>query len=188
MRQVVYEQDASALKALTEPVFLILTSLAERPRHGYALLQDIQRMSKGRVTLSTGTLYGALRRLLEDGCIERFEQDDTSREKQAYRLTPVGRKQSHLELDRMRQLTKAAATRLRFAPACPRGSQGCPQDGIVEAEQRIAIIIGQMVHAIANHNFPKARFYSERERDEREHLRHLRERLNPPDTENMVVL
>ncbi len=89
MRQVVRQQDGSGSKPLTEPVFLILTSLADRPRHGYALLKNIQHISNGRVVLSTGTLYGAIRRLLEDGWIERFEQEDTSREKQAYRLTPA---------------------------------------------------------------------------------------------------
>jgi DNA-binding PadR family transcriptional regulator len=100
-------------KPLTEPVFLILLSLAERPRHGYALMQDIDALSNGRVRMSTGTLYGALRRLLEDEWIERFEQDDTSREKQAYRLTRTGRAQLRTELERMRQLTSAAATRLK---------------------------------------------------------------------------
>jgi DNA-binding PadR family transcriptional regulator len=114
MRQVVPRQDDMDFKPLTEPVFLILTSLAERPRHGYALLQDIRHISTGRVTLSTGTLYGALRRLLEEGWIEPFEQDDMSRDKQAYRLTDSGRKQLRAELDRMRQLTRAAATRLRM--------------------------------------------------------------------------
>jgi len=114
MRQVVHERDDSASRPLTEPVFLILTSLAEHPRHGYALLQDIQHISNGRVMLSTGTLYGALRRLLEQGWIERFSQEDTSRDKQAYRLTDSGRKQLHAELNRMRQLARAAATRLRM--------------------------------------------------------------------------
>lgn len=100
-------------KPLTEPVLLILLSLAEKPRHGYSLLKDIDALSGGRVKLSTGTLYGALRRLLEDLWIERFEQDDTSREKQAYRLTAAGRNHLHSELARMRQLTRAASTRLR---------------------------------------------------------------------------
>jgi DNA-binding PadR family transcriptional regulator len=99
-------------KPLTEPVLLILLSLVDQPRHGYALMKDIEFLSHGRVRLSTGTLYGALRRLLEDRWIERFDQPDTSREKQAYRLTAAGRRQLHLELDRMRQLTRAAATRL----------------------------------------------------------------------------
>ena len=70
-------------------------------------LDAIEFLSQGRVRLSTGTLYGALRRLLEDLWIERFEQEDTSREKQAYRLTSTGRRQLHAELDRMRQLTRA---------------------------------------------------------------------------------
>lgn len=101
------------MRHVTEPVLLILTSLADRPRHGYALMKDIQALSNGRVSLSTGTLYGALRRLLEDGWIQRFEQEDTSREKQAYRITPEGRKQLDLELERMTQLTQAASARLR---------------------------------------------------------------------------
>ena len=88
---------------------MILTSLAEKPRHGYALMKDIEEISEGRVRLSTGTLYGAIRRLLEDGWIERFEQKDTSRDKQAYRLTAAGRRQIRVEVERMRQLTRAAA-------------------------------------------------------------------------------
>lgn len=105
---------AEEVKPLTEPVLLILMSLADKPRHGYALMKDIELLSTGRVRLSTGTLYGALRRLLEDVWIERFEQDDTSREKQAYRLTAVGRRQLQQELDRMKQLTRAASVRLRM--------------------------------------------------------------------------
>jgi DNA-binding PadR family transcriptional regulator len=101
------------LKPLTEPVLLILLSLADAPRHGYALLKDIETLSRGRVRLSTGTLYGALRRLLEDRWIERFAQEDTSREKQAYRLTSAGRAQLDGELDRMKQLTRAAGARLK---------------------------------------------------------------------------
>ncbi len=113
MRHVIEQRDAPEPKPLTEPVLLILLSLAEKPRHGYALMKDIAALSHGRVRLSTGTLYGALRRLLEAAWIERFQQDDTSREKQAYRLTPAGRKQLQLELDRMKQLTRAAGARLR---------------------------------------------------------------------------
>ena len=113
MRHVVKRTDVAEIKPLTEPVFLILTSLAGEPRHGYALLQDIQNISSERVILSTGTLYGALRRLLEDGLIERFEQPDKSRDKQAYRLTADGRGQLRLEVERMRQLTRTAAMRLK---------------------------------------------------------------------------
>jgi DNA-binding PadR family transcriptional regulator len=80
-------------------------------------MKDIETLSNGRVRLSTGTLYGALRRLLEDEWIVRFEQEDTSREKQAYRLTPVGRRQLDMELDRMKQLTRTATARLRTREA-----------------------------------------------------------------------
>ncbi len=104
-------------KPLSEPVVLILTSLASEPMHGYALLKDVEKLSDGRVRLSTGTLYGAIRRLLEDGWIERFEQKDTSRDKQAYRVTAKGRAQLNAEVSRLRQLVHAAATRLKLRGA-----------------------------------------------------------------------
>src|SRR5271166_4916977 len=108
MRHVVQQPDAAHNRSMSEAVVLILTSLADRPRHGYALIKDIENLSGGRVRMSTGTLYGALRRLLEDGWIERFEQEDQSRDKQAYRLTLAGRTQLDLELDRMRRVMRAA--------------------------------------------------------------------------------
>ena len=50
---------------LSEAVFLILLSLAEGPKHGYAIMKDVHELSAQRVSLSTGTLYGALKRLLK---------------------------------------------------------------------------------------------------------------------------
>ena len=97
---------------VSEPVLLILLSLAEQPRHGYAILQDTERMSEGRVRLSTGTLYGALRRLLDEKWIERFEEEDSSRGRQAYRLTATGRQNLQAEVARMKQLTRVAALRV----------------------------------------------------------------------------
>jgi DNA-binding PadR family transcriptional regulator len=97
---------------LTEPVLLILLSLAEQPRHGYSILKDVEQMSDGRVVLSTGTLYGALRRLLDDEWIERIEEEDTPRGRQAYRLTARGRKNLQLEVSRMKQLTRLANLRV----------------------------------------------------------------------------
>ena len=96
---------------LTEPVLLILLSLAGEPRHGYSILKDGEQMSDGRVCLSTGTLYGALRRLLDGDWIQRVEQKDTSRGKQAYRLTARGRRNLQFEVDRMKQLTRLAHLR-----------------------------------------------------------------------------
>lgn len=97
---------------LTETVLLILLSLVEQPRHGYSILKDVETMSNGRVVLSTGTLYGALRRLLEQGWIERFEEDVGLRDRQAYRLTSRGRRNLQLEVERMRHLTKLAGLRI----------------------------------------------------------------------------
>jgi len=98
--------------ALTEPVFLVLLSLAEQPRHGYSILKDVERMSDGRVKLSTGTLYGALRRLLDQDWIERVEEDEAPRDRRPYRLTSRGRRNLQAEIERMRRLTKVAALRI----------------------------------------------------------------------------
>jgi DNA-binding PadR family transcriptional regulator len=97
---------------VTEPVLLILLSLANQPRHGYAILQDTEQMSDGRVRLSTGTLYGALRRLLEDGWIERSSEENASRGRQAYRLTSLGRRNLRMEVSRLQQLTRVASLRV----------------------------------------------------------------------------
>jgi len=97
---------------LTEPVLLILLSLAGQPRHGYSILKDVEQMSDGRVVLSTGTLYGALRRLLEEEWIERIEEEDSSRGRQAYRLTTRGRRNLQVEVGRMKHLTRLANLRI----------------------------------------------------------------------------
>jgi len=97
---------------VTEPVLLILLSLAGEPRHGYAILRDTKEMSDGRVRLSTGTLYGALRRLLEDGWIERYREEDNARGRQAYRLTHLGRRNLQMEVARLKQLTRVASLRV----------------------------------------------------------------------------
>ena len=97
---------------LSEPVLLVLLSLAEQARHGYSILKDVERMSGGRVKLSTGTLYGALHRLLGEAWIERVDEDEGPRDRRAYRLTPRGRRNLQMEVERMKQLTKLAALRI----------------------------------------------------------------------------
>ena len=102
---------------LTEPVLLILLSLAGQPRHGYSILKDVEQMSDGRVVLSTGTLYGALRRLLDEEWIERIKEQDNSRGRQAYRLTARGRRNLQLEVGRMKHLTRLANLRIAVKEA-----------------------------------------------------------------------
>ena len=105
------------MEPLTEPVLLILLSLAEQPRHGYSILKDVSLISDDRVNLSTGTLYGALRRLLDDGWIEKYKDADTSRGKQSYCLTQGGRRVLQREVSRMKQLTKIASRRVAIMEA-----------------------------------------------------------------------
>src|ERR1043165_6280263 len=104
---------AQAQTPLTEPVLLVLLSLAQEPRHGYSIIKDVEQISEGRVVLSTGTLYGALQRLLEKGWIELFEEDESSRDRRAYRLTPRGSRVLQGEIERMKHLTKLARIRTR---------------------------------------------------------------------------
>ena len=82
---------------LREATFFILLSLLNGPRHGYAILKNVTQLSGGRVKLSTGTLYGALKRLLEQGWIARGEEavDADAPNKQGparktYQLTEIG--------------------------------------------------------------------------------------------------
>ena len=109
MRHVISRNN---IDPLSEAVFLILSSLAEGPRHGYAILQDVEALTSGRVRMSTGTLYGALRRLLADGVVRRFAESQPLRDRQAYELTASGRQALAAEVARMRSLATVAAERL----------------------------------------------------------------------------
>ena len=98
---------------LREPTFLILLSLSPGPKHGYAILKEVDSLSDGRVKLSTGTLYGAIERLLDQGWIRRVEDpipNDTNRPRKAYELTELGRKTLNAETARMRRLVTVAGS------------------------------------------------------------------------------
>lgn len=100
---------------LSEAVFLILLSLAQGPRHGYAIMKDVHELSAGRVSLSTGTLYGALKRLLKQEWVTRVEgvTVKNGRERKKYELTQTGARVLDAEAARMQALANAA--RLRSA-------------------------------------------------------------------------
>lgn len=93
-----------------DPTLLLLTSLASGPKHGYALLKDIEDFAG--VTLSPGTLYGAITRLDEQGLIEALEGDERRR---PYRLTARGATALSQATREMRRLADVGATRLRLA-------------------------------------------------------------------------
>ena len=86
--------------ALTEATFLILVSLFE-PRHGYAVIKNIQSLTGGRVRLGAGTLYGALGLLAEKGWIASEGGDER---KKYYRATEGGKYAVIAEMDRLMEL------------------------------------------------------------------------------------
>jgi DNA-binding PadR family transcriptional regulator len=98
---------------LTEATFFILLSLAHAPRHGYAIMKEVEGLSAGRIRLSTGTLYGALARLLEQGWIERLDNaEPQGRPRKDYALTDTGRRILTAEAARLEGLVVAARLRL----------------------------------------------------------------------------
>jgi DNA-binding PadR family transcriptional regulator len=104
---------------LTEATFFILLSLSPAPKHGYAIMKDVKELSKGRIVFSTGTLYGAIRRLLEQAWIKRVsdpEPNPTDRERKAYTLTEKGRKVLNAEIERLQSLLTTAKQRTAESP------------------------------------------------------------------------
>ena len=79
-------------------------------------MKDVAALSEGKVSMGTGTLYGALSRLLEQSLIERIDlpedNDNDGRLRKAYRLTSTGRSLLQVETDRMRALVATASLRL----------------------------------------------------------------------------
>jgi len=95
------------LGRFTDPAVLILTSLADGDKHGYALIKDIEGFAA--VTLGPGTLYGALSRLEERGLIVPLEAEDR---RQPYRLTGAGAAALSVYLNHARQVASTGLRRL----------------------------------------------------------------------------
>lgn len=89
-------------QALTEAVYYILLSLTQ-PLHGYGIMQNVEKLSGGRVRLAAGTLYGAITTLLEKGWISAMTGEKDSRKKE-YIITDLGREMLLSELKRLREL------------------------------------------------------------------------------------
>ena len=104
--------DIAALLPLPTATFHILLALADDDRHGYAIIQDVAARTNGDVTLSAGTLYRSVQRMLEQGLIEELserpapELDDERR--RYYRLTAFGRKAAAAETSRLASLVRLA--------------------------------------------------------------------------------
>ena len=106
--------DVDSFLPLPTAVFHILVALADRERHGYSIMQDVTARTGGKVRLSAGTLYSAIRRMLEQGLIEEMRNspdpasDDDRR--RYYRLTRLGRDVALAEARRLTDMLTQART------------------------------------------------------------------------------
>ncbi|MCX5125821.1 PadR family transcriptional regulator [Streptomyces sp. NBC_00193] len=105
-------------QALREPTLLILTAIADAPRHGYAIAQEVEKISEGRTKMRTGTLYGALERLLEQELIAVHEEEVVDgRRRRSYALAPRGREVLAAEAARLARTAQEATRRLGLGGA-----------------------------------------------------------------------
>ena len=115
-------QESRPTLPLSPAVFQILVALADQDRHGYAIMQDVAARTDGALKLSPGTLYGSIKRMLDDGLIveldERPDPDHDDERRRYYRLTRLGREVAQAEADRLTTLLRQA----RAAGLTPRRS------------------------------------------------------------------
>jgi DNA-binding PadR family transcriptional regulator len=101
-----------SLLPLPPAVFHILIALADRDRHGYSIMQDVAARTEGKVQLSAGTLYSAIRRMLEQGLIEELAESpdpsSTDERRRYYRLTRFGKRVAAAEVGRLNALVQQA--------------------------------------------------------------------------------
>ena len=104
------------LTPLSPQVFQILLSLADGPKHGYAIITDVRARTGGEVSLTASTLYDALSRLVDERSIEEVDAPpgaDRDSRRRYYALTAAGREATRTEVGRLeRALASARATRL----------------------------------------------------------------------------
>jgi DNA-binding PadR family transcriptional regulator len=102
----------SKLLPLPQAVFQILVALADQDRHGYAIMQDVAVRTDGALKLSPGTLYGSIKRMLEEGFIvevnARPGPDEDDERRRYYRITQVGRDIAQAEANRLTVLLRQA--------------------------------------------------------------------------------
>ena len=101
-----------SLLPLPTAVFHILIALADRDRHGYAIMQEVSARTERKVQLSAGTLYSSIRRMLEQGLIEELanspDPSNTDERRRYYRLTRFGRRVAAAEVARLNTLLQQA--------------------------------------------------------------------------------
>ena len=102
-------RDPTPYLPLTPAAFHVLLALADGAKHGYLILKEVEERTGGGVRLSTGTLYGLIKRFLDDELIVELPAEDDGRERRRpYKLTPFGRLVARAEAARLEQLVLAA--------------------------------------------------------------------------------
>lgn len=108
--------ELAALLPLTPTVFHVLLALAGEPRHGYAIAQEVEDLTDGRITMGPGTLYGSLQRMSEAGLIEQSDNpgDDAAHanRRRYYRITRLGSAALRSESERLDRALAVARERL----------------------------------------------------------------------------
>jgi len=106
------KRDPQTLLPLTPAMFYILVALADGQTHGYAILKDVEMLTNGSVRLSTGTLYGIIKRLLGEGLIRESAGQDERR--RSYELTSFGRDVARAEATRLENTLAIARRKALF--------------------------------------------------------------------------
>jgi DNA-binding PadR family transcriptional regulator len=105
-------RDVSEYLPMSEAMFHVLVAIADQERHGYSIMQEVTERTGGSVELSTGTLYGIIKRLLANGLISevrrRVARDEGDRRRRLYLLTPFGREVAKAEAARLNKMVAAA--------------------------------------------------------------------------------
>jgi len=111
--------DLDSFLPLPPATFHILMAVAEEDRHGYGIIQDVAASTNGELTLSAGTLYRSIQRMLEQGLLvetrDRPAPEEDDERRRYYRITPLGRSVAMAEAQRLTQLVKLAR-KSGFAP------------------------------------------------------------------------
>ena len=103
------KRDPLPFLPLTPAAFHVLLTLADGPRHGYLILKEVDERTNGEVRLSTGTLYGLIKRFLDDELIiETRSAPGDDQRRRPYKLTPLGRDVASAEAERLERLVTAA--------------------------------------------------------------------------------
>jgi DNA-binding PadR family transcriptional regulator len=99
---------------LTPAMFHVLLALSDGDKHGYAILKEIAELTNDEVQLSTGTLYGIIKRLLETGMIKEVRKPESKNDdprRRYYRLTDAGRQTAVAEARRLEKLILRARSK-----------------------------------------------------------------------------